>query len=82
MAEEAQPPLIERPGPWGQSYRDGLDPRWGEEWAYLTNTYGDEIVPYLWMLMRDAFDQGARAQAAKANSLPANPYMSEPPHRQ
>lgn len=80
MAEEL-PPLIDRPGPYGQSYRQGLDPRWGYPFQRLAEKLeGDDYLD-LWEVMRDCFDQGARAQGDDPNLLPINPYNGDPPNK-
>lgn len=75
----AKPPLIDQPGPWGQSYRDGLDPRWGYAFQRFVAKLGPDDISDLWEIMRDCFDQGARAQGADPNLLPVNPYNAPSP---
>lgn len=72
-------PLIDQPGPHGQSYREGLDPRWGYAFTRLASKLtSKDDVDDLWEIMRDCFDQGARAQGIDPNLLPVNPYNNPP----
>lgn len=69
-------PTLTGLGPYGAPYDDGSDVRWGDNFIYLANRATPLDFLYIWDLLSEAVDYGAR------NVGKPNPFWRGPVDRE